>query len=456
MRLKGIHLAMQSGIHAADAAFAAVRAGDVSASGLVKYRDLINRGSIRRELYPVRNVHQAFGAGLAAGTAFAGLAWLTNGRWPAGPLASEAGHERLTSLSGYYPGGPSDPDVPSNAVKVDRALTFDKLTNVHYSGTRHDEDQPVHLLVQDTDICRTRCREEYGNPCVRFCPANVYEMVDDGTGNGRRLQINASNCVHCKTCDIMDPYQDHRLGASRRRRRSRVRRDVAWAPVPAPVPPPSLPGKSPGRGPSPGSARRSSGCSAEPSAGASRAWTTTTPSWRAGASPSSRSGTGGILPATWFWRDRGIVVMTSQNFDGEWIARIIRRFGYGTARGSTSRGARRALVQLKRDVAAGRPAAFTVDGPRGPARRVQPGAVWLAGVTGAPILPFHIEAERHWSASSWDRTQVPRPFSTVAVAIGAPFHVPDPSDDGVVEAHRSALEWVLSTQVDRAAAMLRT
>ncbi len=164
---------------------------------------------------------------------------------------------------------------------------------------------------------------------------------------------------------------------------------------------------------------------------------------------------GRILPATWFWRDRGIVVMTSQNFDGEWIARIIRRFGYGTARGSTSRGARRALVQLKRDVAAGRPAAFTVDGPRGPARRVQPGAVWLAGATGNPILPFHIEAERHWSASSWDRTQIPRPFSSMAVAIGAPFEVPDPSEDGVVEAHRSALEHVLSTLADRAAAMLR-
>ena len=207
MRLKGIHLAMHSGIHAADAAFAAVRAGDVSAAGLVRYRELINRGGIRRELYPVRNVHQAFGAGLAAGAAYAGLAWLTDGRWPARPLASEPGHERLASLSGYHPGGPADPDTPSNAVKVDRALTFDKLTNVHYSGTRHDEDQPVHLLVQDTDVCRTRCREEYGNPCVRFCPANVYEMVDDGTGNGRRLQINASNCVHCKTCDIMDPYQ---------------------------------------------------------------------------------------------------------------------------------------------------------------------------------------------------------------------------------------------------------
>jgi electron-transferring-flavoprotein dehydrogenase len=80
------------------------------------------------------------------------------------------------------------------------------LTNVHYSGTRHSEDQPSHLIVHDLDICRTRCTVEYGNPCTRFCPANVYEMVDDGKG-GRKLHINASNCVHCKTCDIMDPYQ---------------------------------------------------------------------------------------------------------------------------------------------------------------------------------------------------------------------------------------------------------
>jgi electron-transferring-flavoprotein dehydrogenase len=77
---------------------------------------------------------------------------------------------------------------------------------VHYSGTRHREDEPSHLLVRDTEICRTRCREEFGNPCLRFCPANVYEMVDDGAG-GKKLHINASNCVHCKTCDIMDPYQ---------------------------------------------------------------------------------------------------------------------------------------------------------------------------------------------------------------------------------------------------------
>ena len=102
---------------------------------------------------------------------------------------------------------------------------------------------------------------------------------------------------------------------------------------------------------------------------------------------------GRILPATYYFRRRGIVVITSENFDGEWIAGIIERFGYGTARGSTSRGGRKALLQLKRDMAAGKPAGFTLDGPRGPARVAQPGAVWLAKATGNPVLPFHLEAE---------------------------------------------------------------
>lgn len=165
---------------------------------------------------------------------------------------------------------------------------------------------------------------------------------------------------------------------------------------------------------------------------------------------------GRILSATYFWRDRGIVVMTSRNFDGEWIARIINRFGYGTARGSTSRGAGRALIQLKRDLKAGRPVAFTVDGPRGPARQAQPGAVWLAGATGQPILPFHIEAERAWSARSWDRTQFPQPFSRVGVAIGAPFEVGDLSaDDSLLETRRLALERVLTDLEARASALLR-
>src|SRR6267142_6631581 len=99
---------------------------------------------------------------------------------------------------------------------------------------------------------------------------------------------------------------------------------------------------------------------------------------------------GRILPATYYFRRRGIVVITSENFDGEWIARIIERFGYGTARGSTSRGAKRALLRLRRDMAAGNPAALTLDGPRGPARVAQPGAVWLAKTTGNPVLPFHL------------------------------------------------------------------
>ena len=151
---------------------------------------------------------------------------------------------------------------------------------------------------------------------------------------------------------------------------------------------------------------------------------------------------GRILPATVFFKNRGIVVITSQNFDGEWIAGIIRRFGYGTARGSSSRGGARALVQLRRDLAAGRPAGFTLDGPRGPARVAQPGAVFLAGATGYPILPFHFEASRFWEMNSWDRTQVPKPFSRVALAIGAPLHVTGTAKD-TIDAARIDLERAL-------------
>jgi len=151
---------------------------------------------------------------------------------------------------------------------------------------------------------------------------------------------------------------------------------------------------------------------------------------------------GRILPATVFFKNRGIVVITSQNFDGEWIAGIIRRFGYGTARGSSSRGGARALVQLRRDLAAGRPAGFTLDGPRGPARVAQPGAVFLAGATGYPILPFHFEASRFWEMNSWDHTQVPKPFSRVALAIGAPLHVAGTAK-GTIDAARIDLERAL-------------
>jgi lysophospholipid acyltransferase (LPLAT)-like uncharacterized protein len=165
---------------------------------------------------------------------------------------------------------------------------------------------------------------------------------------------------------------------------------------------------------------------------------------------------GRILPATYYFRRRGIVVITSENFDGEWIARIIERFGYGTARGSTSRGARRAMLQLVRDLKAGRPAGFTLDGPRGPARVAQPGAVWLAASTGNPLLPFHLEASSYWSVRSWDRTQIPKPFSTVALVVGAPIEVARDTTDDVLESARLGLERRLAVLEERARAMLRS
>jgi len=159
---------------------------------------------------------------------------------------------------------------------------------------------------------------------------------------------------------------------------------------------------------------------------------------------------GRILTATYYFRRRGIVVITSENFDGEWIARIIERFGYGTARGSTSRGARKAALQLVREMRQGRPAGFTLDGPRGPAKVAQPGAVWLAGATGNPLLPFHLEASQHWTLGSWDRTQIPKPFTTVALVVGAPIHVPGELDDEGRERMRLELEARLAELEKRA------
>jgi electron-transferring-flavoprotein dehydrogenase len=202
MRLKGIHLAMETGMLAAETAFEALRANDTSAAGLAAYGRRIDEGGVRAELYPVRNVHQAFAYGLVPGLIVAGLTVMTRGRWPR-RVAGHAAQDRMDTLDAYY--GSRRPAAPTGWIRPDRTLTFDKLTNVHFSGTRHEEDQPAHLLVH-TEVCHTICGQEYGHPCTRFCPANVYEIVPDESG-APRLQINASNCVHCKTCDITDPYQ---------------------------------------------------------------------------------------------------------------------------------------------------------------------------------------------------------------------------------------------------------
>ncbi len=163
---------------------------------------------------------------------------------------------------------------------------------------------------------------------------------------------------------------------------------------------------------------------------------------------------GRILSGMSVFRNRGIVVMASANFDGQWIARIIERFGYGAVAGSSSRGGARALLEMKREIERGRPVAFTLDGPRGPARIAQPGALWLAGATGSPILPFHAEANRYWTTRSWDSTQVPKPFSTVALVIGEPLIVSDTAET-VMETARMSLEERLNRIEARARQILK-
>jgi electron-transferring-flavoprotein dehydrogenase len=207
-RLKGIHTAIKSGMLAAETIFEALLANDFSARQLQRYEQLVGDSWIMKELRKIRNFHAGFRHGRWLGLANAGLQFITGGRsWGLfDRVSTEPGHEALEKLSAYgYHGDQIEQRY--DGLRFDGKLTFNKLTDVYHAAVGHDEDQPVHLHVLDTNICSTRCAEEYGNPCQRFCPAAVYEMVESGADGKRHLQINFSNCVHCKTCDIMDPYQ---------------------------------------------------------------------------------------------------------------------------------------------------------------------------------------------------------------------------------------------------------
>ncbi|PYS94110.1 MAG: electron transfer flavoprotein [Acidobacteria bacterium] len=207
-RIKGIHTAIKSGMLAAEAIFEALVAGDYSERQLQRYEELVKASWVMPELRKVRNFHASFRHGRWLGLANAGLQFITGGRsWGLFDRTStEPGHVAMRKLADYgYKGDALEQRY--NGLRFDGKLTFNKLTDVYHAAVGHDEDQPAHLHVLDTNICSTRCAEEYGNPCQRFCPAAVYEMVEDSAGGRRRLQINFSNCVHCKTCDIMDPYQ---------------------------------------------------------------------------------------------------------------------------------------------------------------------------------------------------------------------------------------------------------
>jgi lysophospholipid acyltransferase (LPLAT)-like uncharacterized protein len=150
-----------------------------------------------------------------------------------------------------------------------------------------------------------------------------------------------------------------------------------------------------------------------------------------------------VFLSTWFWRRRRIVVMTSQSFDGEYIARFIQRFGYGAARGSSTRGATGAVVEMVRLMRAGCPTAFTIDGPRGPRYVAKMGAVLLAKKTGNPILPFTISPDRFWETKSWDAMQVPKPFTQARVRIAAPIFVRPDADETELNAKRDELQRAL-------------
>ncbi len=206
-RLKGIHLAIKSGMLAAETTFEALSQNDFSAARLAGYQRRVESSWIRQELWKVRNFHQGFEHGLWAGMFHAGLQQITGGRGLHARYAATAGHRRLKKLADLPPDGGAEAHL-INDYKGDGKLTFDKLTDLYHSGTKHEEDQPAHLVIHDTNICNTRCVAEFGNPCQHFCPASVYEMVEaSDVPSGKQIHLNPSNCVHCKTCDIMDPYE---------------------------------------------------------------------------------------------------------------------------------------------------------------------------------------------------------------------------------------------------------
>jgi electron-transferring-flavoprotein dehydrogenase len=188
-KIKGVHQALRCGL------LAAQHVAETGGSAGFDQRWRTSPGGL--ELYKVRNIRPGFKHGMWMGMANGALETLTAGHSP-WTLQNHADHSALQRLDQY-----ASPDRGWG----DRSLKpRDRLSAVFFAGNTHEEAQPDHLKVTDTNICSTRCAQEYGNPCQHFCPAHVYEMVDDGAG-GRKLQINASNCVHCKACDIKDPYE---------------------------------------------------------------------------------------------------------------------------------------------------------------------------------------------------------------------------------------------------------
>ncbi len=205
-KLKGIHLAIKSGIMAAECLVDALKKDDFSAGSLKSYQERFENSWAKAVLYKSRNFHAGFSGGLMTGMFHAAVQLVTGGNGLFNRRVKKRDHEYMMTLDKYRARFGRLPQKPE--LKFDNEYSIDKLTDVYKSGTMHEEEQPAHLQISDYDICNNRCTEEYGNPCQHFCPAQVYEMVDDAERPGKtKLQLTPSNCVHCKTCDIADPYQ---------------------------------------------------------------------------------------------------------------------------------------------------------------------------------------------------------------------------------------------------------
>jgi electron-transferring-flavoprotein dehydrogenase len=197
-RLKGIHTAMKSGMLAAETILTAIGKGDVSAATLGDYRVKVDGSWIRNELYAARNFGQALSQKGIAKFITLGAQFVTGGRGFVDPM--NITDDAATLQAGHF-------RPPTQVQDLDGKLYLDKLTGVYFSGTKHEEDQPCHLLIPDTELCVTRCWETFRSPCTRFCPGQVYEMIQE-EGGRRRLKLTPSNCLHCKTCEIKDPFKN--------------------------------------------------------------------------------------------------------------------------------------------------------------------------------------------------------------------------------------------------------
>jgi electron-transferring-flavoprotein dehydrogenase len=180
---------------AAEAAFDALRAGVADERRLSAYGRGVRRSWIRKDMEPASNMHANFVHGFVGGMVRTGVQYLLG---PGPQRAFAPDHVHMEKLNGQH-GEP--------ALELDGRYLLDKLTDVYHSGTTHDEKQPAHLKIIDTEICATRCLEEFGNPCTKFCPAQVYNMRPNVQSGRLEMEVDFANCVHCKTCDIRDPYQ---------------------------------------------------------------------------------------------------------------------------------------------------------------------------------------------------------------------------------------------------------